>query len=155
MDVAIRDVPCLSAFESQRPLRHPAPAKAIKIREGPSYAPLRNLGTTPNLKKKNAALSEWKGHSRSNSRNSGAFSEQFAEWRSRPNLCENPILGATLGATPGIGWTPKFQPKFSELFFFQSWGDSRTPEPQDSPAPKRSLRGPPPTPWPLPQPIPP
>ena len=72
-------------------------------------------------------LSEWKGHSRSNSRNSGVFSEQFSEWHSRPNLCENPILGATLGATLGIGWTPKFQPKFSERFF-QNWGGSRAPE---------------------------
>ena len=33
------------------------------------------------------------------------------EWISRPNLCENPILGATLGATLRIGWTPKFQPE--------------------------------------------
>ena len=72
-------------------------------------------------------LSEWKGHSRSNSRNSGAFSEQFSEWHSRPYLCENPILGATLGATLGIGWTPKFQPKFSELFF-SKLGGSRAPE---------------------------
>ena len=46
---------------------------------------------------------------------------------SRPNLCENPILGATLGATLGIGWTPKFQLKFSERFF-QNWGGSRAPE---------------------------
>ena len=53
----------------------------------------------------------------SNSRNSGVFSEQFSEWHSRPNLCGNPILGATLGATLGIGWTPKTQPKFSEFFF--------------------------------------
>ena len=66
-------------------------------------------------------LSEWIGHSRSNSRNSGVFSEQFSEWLSRPNLCENPVLGETLGATLGIGWTPKFQPNFSELFF-QNWG---------------------------------
>ena len=29
---------------------------------------------------------------------------------------ENPILGATLEATLGIGWTPKFQPKFLERF---------------------------------------
>ena len=72
-------------------------------------------------------LSEWKGHSRSNSRNSGAFSEQLSEWLSRPNLCENPILEATLGATLGIGWTPKFQPKFSERFF-QNWGGPRAPE---------------------------
>ena len=72
-------------------------------------------------------LSEWKGRSRSNSRNSGAFSEQLSEWLSRPNLCENPILGATLGATLGIGWTPKFQPKFSERFF-QNWGGPRAPE---------------------------
>ena len=69
---------------------------------------LRSLGTTPILKK---------GHSRSNSRNSGAFSEQLSEWFSRPNLCENHILGSTLGATLGNGWTPKFQPKFSDVFF--------------------------------------
>ena len=47
------------------------------------------------------------------------FSEQFSEWQSRPNACENPILGATLGPTLRIGWTPKFQPKFSELFFLK------------------------------------
>ena len=76
----------------------------------------RNLGTTQFWKKR---LSEWKGHSRSNSRNSGAFSEQFSEWRSRPNLCENgfnPILGATLGATLGIGWTPISPNSRSVLF---------------------------------------
>ena len=50
-----------------------------------------------------------KRHSRSNSWNSGAFSEQLSEWLSRPLLCENPILGATLGATLGIGWTLKTQ----------------------------------------------
>ena len=103
-----------------------------QTRTGPERAPkyqffktqIRNLGTTPILKK---TLSEWKGHSRSNSRNSGAFSEQFSEWRSRPNLYENAILGATLGATLGIGLTPKFQPKFSERFF-QIWGGSRAPD---------------------------
>ena len=79
-----------------------------------SFFLFRNLGTTPILKKR---LSERKDHCRSNSRNPGAFSEQFSEWRSRPDLCENPILGATLGATLGIGWTPKFQPKLSERFF--------------------------------------
>ena len=73
-------------------------------------------GNHPNFAKK--TLSEWKGHSWSNSRNSRAFLEQFSEWQSRPNLCENAILGATLGATLRIGWTPKFQPKFSERFFF-------------------------------------
>ena len=61
--------------------------------------------TTPILKKRSRSE---KGHSRSNCRNSGAFSEQLSEWHSRPNLCENPILGATLGATLWIGWTPKF-----------------------------------------------
>ena len=72
-------------------------------------------------------LSERKGHSRSNSRNSGVFSEQLSEWQLRPNLFENPILGATLGATLGIGWTTTFHPKFSEPFF-QNWGGSRAPE---------------------------
>ena len=43
------------------------------------------------------------------SRNGSVFSEQFSEWLSRPNLCENPILGATLGATLGIGCAPKFR----------------------------------------------
>ena len=62
-------------------------------------------------------LSEWKGHSRSNSRNSGVFSEQFSEWHSRPSLCENPILGATLGAILGIGWTPNFSPNSRSVFF--------------------------------------
>ena len=40
---------------------------------------------------------------------------------------KNPIPGATLGATLGIGWTPRFQPKFSERFF-QDWGGSRAPD---------------------------
>ena len=31
----------------------------------------------------------------------------------RRNLCQNPVLGAILG----IGWTPKFQPKFRSVFF--------------------------------------
>ena len=44
-------------------------------------------------------------------------SEHPSELHSRPKLCENPILGATLGVTLGIGWTPTFQPKLSELFF--------------------------------------
>ena len=54
----------------------------------------------------------------------GVFSEQFSEWHSRPNLCENPILGATLGATLGIGWIS------AQILgaFFQNWGGSRAPE---------------------------
>ena len=37
---------------------------------------------------------------------------------------KNPLLGATLGATLGIGWTSKFQPEFSEplLFLFSKLG---------------------------------
>ena len=87
---------------------------------------LRSLGTTPILKKalgvKKAILGATLG---ANSRNSGVFSEQLSEWHSQPNLCENPILGATLGATLGIGWTPKFQPEFSERFFFSKLGKGK------------------------------
>ena len=89
---------------------------------------IRNLGTTPILKK---TLSEWKGHSRSNSRNSGVFSEQLSEWYSRPNLCENPysrsnsrsnsrnwldtkisaqILGAFFSK---LGWSPRSRRNYS------------------------------------------
>ena len=52
-----------------------------------------------------------------NSRNSRAFSEQLSELHSQPKSHEYPILGAILGATPGIGWTPKFQPRSSECSF--------------------------------------
>ena len=79
----------------------------------------------PNSEKK---LSEWKGYSRSNSRHSEEFSEQLSEWHSRPKLCENPILAATLGATLGIGWTQEFWPKFSERVFFQNCWAPRPPE---------------------------
>ena len=74
----------------------------------------RNLGTTPILKKRTrsekailGATLGVPGYSRSNSRN-GAHDLIYVK---------TPILGATLGATLGIGWTPNFQPKFSERFF--------------------------------------
>ena len=51
-----------------------------------------------------------------------------SELHSRPKLCENPILGATLGATLGIGWTPiYFSPNSRSIFckdaalFAYSW----------------------------------
>ena len=84
-----------------------------------------NMGTTPILKKHALGVKR-------------PFSEQLSEFRgilgatlgglSRPNLCEKPILGATLAETLGIGWTPKFQPKFSELFFSQNRRGPRAPE---------------------------
>ena len=96
---------------------------------------VRNLGTTPILKKNALGVKR-------------PFSEQLSEFRgilgailgmalneSRPNLCENPILGATLGATLRIGWTPKFQPKFSERYF-QNWGGSRAPEIENRTTPR-------------------
>ena len=78
----------------------------------------RNLGTTPILKK---MLSEWKRHSWSNSRNSGVFLEQLSEWHSWPNLCETPILRATLGAALGIGLDTKISAQILGAFFFQNW----------------------------------
>ena len=42
----------------------------------------------------------------SSSRNFGAFLEQLSKSHSRPTPCENPILGATLGATLRIGGKP-------------------------------------------------
>ena len=51
----------------------------------------------------------------------GIFSEQPSEWHSQPNVCDNPILRATLGATLRIRWMPKVQPKFSELSSKLGW----------------------------------
>ena len=92
----------------------------------PVGSQIRNLGTTPILKKRSrsekailGATLGIPGHSRSNSRNG----------THEPILCENPILRATLGATLGIGWTLKFQPKFSELFFSRLGWSLRTKSP--------------------------
>ena len=57
------------------------------------------------------------GYSRSNSRN-GSHDLIYVKTL---------FLGATLGATLGLGWTPKFQAKFSERFF-QNWGGPRAPD---------------------------
>ena len=92
--------------------------KIPENRESPKKGQnVRNLATTPILKKNSIGVKR-------------PFSEQLSEWHTRPNLCENPILGANLGATLRIGWTPKFQPKFSKHFFdFQTYlGGPRAPE---------------------------
>ena len=52
--------------------------------------------------------------------------EQLWDLHSRPT-CENQILRAILGATSGIAWKRKSQPKFSEIFF-QNWGGPRAPD---------------------------
>ena len=72
-------------------------------------------------------LSEWKGHSRSNSRNSGAFSEQFSEWHSRPNSCENLFSEQLPERLSELVGRQNFSPN-SRSVFFQNWGGSRAPE---------------------------
>ena len=79
-------------------------------------------------------LSEWRDHSRSNSRNSGVFSQQLSELHSRPMSCENHILRATLHRNWldakttflerffKIGLVPR-GPDFDWLYFGQSVWD--------------------------------
>ena len=52
-----------------------------------------DLGAAPMLGRE---LSGWGGCSRGNSRDSGVFSGQLSELHSRPDSCENPILGAII-----------------------------------------------------------
>ena len=66
------------------------------------------LGTQRFRTLRNKTLSEREGHFWSNSQNSRAFSEQLSEVLLRPPSHTKPILGAILGATPGIGGEPKW-----------------------------------------------
>ena len=88
---------------------HPRLATEEHIPRKKAHCRIRTLGNHPNFEKKKR--SEWKGHSRSNSRNSGPISEQLSEMRHG-----KPICGAILEPTPGVGGKPKFQPKFLERF---------------------------------------
>ena len=87
------------------------------VRHSPVYPEfdLPDLCEEPSPQKKALRV---QSHSWSNSRNSGVFSEQLSELHSRPRLCENPILGATLGN----GWTLNFLPKVFWSSFFSKLG---------------------------------